>query len=327
MSSAAGERRYIRRPMRFSPRWSLVLVGAASALVFSPLACTDAATSSPGASGDAGADAADPRRDAGSSSTDPDDDASTTDEDASLPAQQEKEPNDGKTTTEIDSMTIPGAMSGTLDPAKDVDIFAVAPKAGELWEWTLAPSGADLVPHLTVFDTAQDNLNPTVLATSGAGTSVMLEHFVLSNGSFVAAVRDARNVSGGGNAGGPTFGYTLTATKKTPSPTTVTVPSTKSGKLASLSSVDLYTFTLTTETELDVIIRADRKAAPSTLDSRLSLFDANAKKSIGTNDDATGSTTDSQLGGTLPAGPYIAVVENEGTNGADLSYEIEFALR
>ena len=312
--------------MRSAPRWSLVLVTAASALVFAPLACTDAATSPDAASGDGGADAADRDRDAGGR-TDPEDDASTKDEDASPPAQQEKEPNDGTTTTEIDSMTIPGAMSGTLDPAKDVDIFAVTPKAGELWQWTLAPSGADLAPHLTVFDTAQDSKNPTVLATSGAGTSAVLQHFVLSNGSFVAAVRDARNVGGGGNVGGPAFGYTLTATKKTPSPTTVTVPSTKSGKLASLSSVDLYTFTLTTETELDVIIRADRKAVPSTLDSRLSLFDANAKTSIGTNDDATGSTIDSQLGGTLPAGTYIAVVENEGTNGADLSYEIEFALR
>lgn len=313
--------------MRSGPFCSLTFIAAASALVFAPLACTDSATSPDATGDDAGTDTGKPAKDGGGSD-DPEKDASTSDEeDASGPAQKEKEPNDGKTTTEIDAMTIPGAMSGTLDPAKDVDIFAVEPKAGELWQWTLAPSGADLAPHLTVFDTAADNLNPTVLATAAAGSTVTLQHFVLSGGSFVAAVRDARNVGGGGNVGGPSFGYTLTATKKTPQPTTVTVPSTKTGKLASLSSVDLFTFTLATATDMDVIIRAERKTPASTLDSRLSLFDTKAKKSIGTNDDASGTTTDSQLGGTLPAGTYIAVVENEGTDGADLSYEIELALR
>jgi hypothetical protein len=79
--------------------------------------------------------------------------------------------------------------------------------------------------------------------------------------------------------------------------------------------------------EVTVIVRAERLASPSTLDSRLSLFNVTLNKSAGTNDDAAGGTTDSELGGALPAGDYIAVVENEGTNGADLSYEIDFTLK
>lgn len=252
-------------------------------------------------------------------------------DDASEPepaAQKEAEPNDGKTGTDIGSMKLPGIMSGAIDPADDVDIFSVAPAPGDLWEWTLAPAGGSLAPHLTIFDTNPDNdVNPTVLVKGAAAQTITLQHFVLGTGKFVAAVRDARNVPTGTGQGGPTYGYTLTAKKKTPSPVAVTFPSVKTGKLASLSSVDVYAFTLAASTGLDVIVRADRKASPSTLDSRLSLFDAKGKKSVGTNDDASGGTTDSELGGTLPPGDYLAIVENEGTNDADLSYEIEFALR
>ena len=170
-------------------------------------------------------------------------------------------------------------------------------------------------------------MNPTALAKGDAAQTVTLQHFVLNDGKFVAAVRDARNVPTPAGNGGPTFGYALTAQRKTPQPVAVTLPSTKTGKLASLSSVDLYAFTLTTATGLDVVIKAARKVPASTLDSRLSIFETTAKKDIGTNDDASGSTTDSQLGGTLPAGNYVVVVENEGTNATDLSYEIDFTLR
>lgn len=289
--------------------------GEASPSTSSP---ADGGTTNPTPSGGKDAGGIDPSEaDAGSDASEP-----------ALTNQNEKEPNNGSTTTEVDTMTLPGIMNGAIDPANDIDIFSITLAPGDLWEWTLAPKGADLAPHLTVFDTDPANkTNPNVLAKGDAAQTITLQHFVLGTGKFVAAVRDARNVPSGTGRGGPTYGYTLTAKKKAPAPVAATFPSTKTGKLASLSSVDLYSFTLASSTGLDVIIRADRKAAPSTLDSRLSLFDVTTKKSVGTNDDASGTTTDSQLGGTLPAGSYIAVVENEGTNAADLSYEIEFALR
>jgi hypothetical protein len=143
----------------------------------------------------------------------------------------------------------------------------------------------------------------------------------------VVGVRDARNVGADGGKGGPTYGYSLVGKRKTPQPVSVTFPSTKAGKLASLGSVDLYTFTGTNNKGWDIVIRAKRKASPSTLDSRLSLFDLTNNKPIITNDnDAT--TTDSQIGSADPApSTYLVIVENEGKNDADLSYEIEFKQR
>lgn len=266
-----------------------------------------------------------PERDSGQGDDDDDDD-DPGEEDPPPGGDTETEPNNGGTATEVNALPIPGAISGTIDPANDVDVFGVNPAAGELWEWKLVPKG-ELAPHLIIFDTTPNNLNPNVLATGASGASVTLEHFVIGAGKFAAVVRDARNVPTASGKGGPAFGYTLTATKKTLQPTSVTFPSKKTGTLASLSSVQLYGFTATEGMRFDIIVRAGRKAAPSTLDSRLSLFNATTRKNVATNDDVSGTITDSELGGTLPAGEYIVVLENEGTNAADLSYEIEFALR
>lgn len=241
--------------------------------------------------------------------------------------QDEKEPNDGKTTTEVDSMTLPGTMNGALDPENDVDLFSIAPAPGELWEWTLTPSGGELAPHLTIFDADADNaVNPTTLAKAAAGGAAALQHFVLGTGTLLAAVRDARNVPSASGHGGPTYAYTLTAKKKALAPTPIAMGSTKQGELASLSSVDLYSFSLASATELDVMVHAEQKAPPSTLDPRVSIFSLTLNKSLGTNDNRAG-TTDPKLGGTLPAGSYVVVVDNEGTQDADLSYELELAPR
>ncbi len=301
---------------------SILLLPPSVLLLAVACSSTTAPPGSTAGTEDAGGTPTAPAKEAGS--TEPEEEDGGNEPDAG-PTQQEKEPNDGTTETEVGTMTIPGSMGGALDPKGDVDLFSIAPQPGELWEWTLAPVGGALAPSLTVFDLAGNS--PTMLGTSDTGTPLKLQHFVLASGNWLAAVRDSRNPTGAKNVGGPSFTYTLTATKKTPSPTAVTIPSTKTGKLASLSSVDLYSFTLPTSTGLDVIIRAERKAQPSTLDSRVSIFETGTKKSLGTNDDASGQTPDSQLGGTLPAGSYVVVVDNEGTNGADLSYEIEFKLR
>lgn len=249
------------------------------------------------------------------------------DAEAPLVKQSEKEPNNGATVTEVNAMTLPGEMAGAIDPANDVDIFSVNVAPGEYYEWTLTPTGAGLAPHLTIFDTAPKSLNPTRLVAGTAGGPASVAHFVLRTGSFVAAVRDARNVPTPSGQGGPTFGYTLVGRKKAPNLVKVTLPSTKSATLASLSSLDLYTFDGTAGAGFDVVVKAARKAPASTLDSRISLFDVTAKQTLITNDDAPG-TTDSQIGGTFPTtGPYVLVLENEGTDATDLSYQIDFTLR
>jgi hypothetical protein len=290
-------------------------------------ACSDSTTapSSSPSGEDAGTDTG--GGGGGTDSGDALEDAGADADEGPLPQQTEMEPNDGTPATAVNAMTIPGIMSGTIDPAKDVDIFSIDPAAGEFWEWTLAPTGSSLAPHLTVFDSAPSNQNPNHVAIGTAGQTIELQQFVLNAGKFLAVVRDARNVGADAGVGGAGFGYSLTARKKTVTPTTLAVPSTKGATLPSLSSVDLYTFTLSASTGLDVYVHAAEKTAPSTLDSRLSLFSTTTKKDIGTNDDATASTTDSQLGGTLPAGTYVVIVENEGTDASDLSYEVEIKLR
>lgn len=306
---------------------SLLLLS--SLALFIACSTTETSTSTPATTDDGGTDSsASTRRDSGDTDPDPDPDDAGVDADVPLTEQAEQEPNNGNPATQVQAMTIPGVMTGAIDPANDIDIFSVKPAAGELWEWKLAPKGAALAPHVTVFDTAADNTNPTVLAQGAAGTTATIQHFVLGGGTWVAAVRDARNVPSGTGQGGATHGYTFTAKKLTVQPTAITVGATKTGTLASLSSVALFELTLAQTTGIDVIVRAARKSSPSTLDSRLSMWSSTTKKSIGTNDDADGTTTDSQLGGdAIPAGKYVIVLDNEGTDASDLSFELEVAQR
>ena len=276
----------------------------------------DAATGTPPATGqDASDDTSVPNGDAGKDGGGPSSEAT------------EVEPNGGTPATAVGTMVLPGKMNGTIDPVGDTDIFSIKLAPGDFWEWTATPTTGDLAPHVIVFDTTAGSLNPSVVGLAAAGAPATLQHFVLRTGTFVVGMRDARNVGAAGGKGGPTYGYGLVAKRTTPQPIAVTFPATKTGKLASLGSVALYTFTGTNGKGFDIIVRAEQKVPSSTLDSRLSLFDLTAKKAIITNDNAAG-TTDSKVG-SADAAPstYMVIVENEGKDDADLSYEIEFALR
>jgi hypothetical protein len=247
-----------------------------------------------------------------------------------LTVSNESEPNGGQPATAVNPMVLPGTMNGKIDPANDVDIFSIQLAPGDFWDWTATPTSADLAPHVIVFDTDSAGKNPNVAGFAAAGAVAKVQHFVLSTGTFVVGVRDARNVPTPTGRGGPTYGYALTGKRATPAPIAVTFPVTKQGKLASVGSVDLYTFTGTNGKGFDVFVRAPSANAASTIDSRLSIFDIPAKNVIGTNDDdtSTGDTRDTKLGGATAApSTYMVIVENEGTDGTDLSYEIEFKLR
>jgi hypothetical protein len=296
--------------------------------LFAAAACSDSSSSSdptgpveagPGSDapvtpGDAGGDSA-TGTDAGDDSGEP------------LTTATEVEPNNGSTKTEFGTMKLPGVMNGKIDPVADVDLFAVDLVPGDFWEWSAAPTGADLAPHITVFDIATDAMNPTVVGYAAAGQPAKLQHFVLRPGTFLMGMRDARNIPAPGTKGGPTFGYAVTGKRGTPKPVSVTFPMTKTGKLASVGAEDFYTFTGTGGKGFDIVINADRKLPRSTLDSRISLFDLTAKKAIITNDNAAG-TTDSQVGSADPLpGTYLVIVDNEGKDETDLSYEIQFKQR
>lgn len=305
----------------------LVVPGLLLACVCAAVACSDSNETASGGDVDAATGDATPAtgKDAQGDSPSTITDAGA-DVEEPLTVADEVEPNNGTTKTEVGTMALPGTMNGKIDPANDADLFSVKLAPGDFWEWTATPKSADLAPHVIVFDSA-GGLNPIVAGFAGAGSPAVVQHFVLRTGTFVAGVRDARNVGADGGKGGPTFGYALTAKRKALQPTTVTFPSTKTGKLASVGSVELYTFTGTNNKGWDIIIRAARKAQPSSLDSRLSLFDLTNQKPIATNDNAA-ATNDSQLGSDDAApSTYLVIVENEGKDGSDLSYEIEFKNR
>lgn len=258
------------------------------------------------------------------------------------PSAKESEPNGGANddagVPQTNTMTIPGTMTGAIDPADDSDIFKLDFAPGDLWFFRIAAdNGAPYVPHLTVFDIAPSNLNPTRLVkAASASVDAPLPCFVLRPGTFVAAVRDARNVpsASSAHAGGPTDKYVLKAWKTTPVPTPVSLPSTVSGALKNVSALAFYSFTTTKNTNVEIVLKAARKASPSALDSRMSLFHAASKTAILTNDNAGGTTTDSEIRGPMPMdGEYWVIVENEAamtfdpSATPDLSYTIDFNLK
>jgi hypothetical protein len=297
------------------------------------VACSsESANVAPALGTDAGVDdAVAPRSDAGAAAeadaaTEPKPDASVA-LDAAMPTAQEMEPNNGQPETAVNALSIPGAIRGTIDPADDIDVFSIDVKPGEYWEWRAEPT-ADLSPLITMFDTAPNSLNPTALGWADAGASAVLQHFALRPGKFVVAMRDARNRAPSQKKGGPSFGYTLRAARGTLASKPVTFPSTMSGKLTSVGSIDTYAFTTTKGKGWDIVVKAQRKSTPSTLDARISLFDVAGNRAIITNDNVSQSITDSQIGSNdALSGAYLVIVENEGTNPADLSYEIEFKSR
>lgn len=295
-------------------------------------------------SSDAGTSAGAPASDAASALDGPlGSDAGTTvgDAEGTGPLQDEAEPNNGALseagTPETNTMTVPGIMQGAIDPADDADIFSLSLAPGELWQWTLDAKGSPYVPHVTVFDTAENNLNPTVLVKAGAASVVpTLEHFVLRPGKFVAAVRDARNVpaSSSAHAGSPKHTYSLSARRLTPQPKKVTLPETVTGALPTASSVALFTFSAKKDTAVEIVVKAARKTQPSALDSRMSLFNLTSKTAVLTNDNAGGATSDSEIRGPMPAdADYLVILENEGAqvfdpaSVPDLSYELDFKLK
>ncbi|MBI5493530.1 MAG: hypothetical protein HY904_00800 [Deltaproteobacteria bacterium] len=241
----------------------------------------------------------------------------------------EQEPNDGATAADVNAGTVPGTFAGAVDPADDMDIFAFDLTVGTVLAWTLSTPGGVMAPHLAL---SQDgNRVPTMVARAAAGGAARQEHFVLEGGRYYAIMRDARNVPAAASAhvGSAQHAWQLAVTTLAKTPRTVSFPADESGMLESVTAIETWQFTATAGMAFDIVLHARRKTPPSDMDSRLSLFHADAADWIITNDDDLAeSTVDSHVGGTLTAaGSYIVVVENVEPAATDLGYQLVFSLR
>ena len=237
-------------------------------------------------------------------------------------AATEQEPNDGAGVGELDALTAPGAKSGTIGRANDVDIFMVALTAGQQWRWRVDAHGSSLEPHLSVTE-AQGTV-PVLVARGSAGGVVEIEQLVLKTGSYAVIVRDSRNVpsSGSQGVGSAQHSYVVSGEASTRTPVLIAVPSTTAGGLTTRYATALHRFTLAASTAVTLQALATTKTPPSDLDTRLTLFSTTTNQWLGTNDDASGTNTDSKLTGTLPAGSYLVVVDNVSETATDLSFEL-----
>lgn len=240
------------------------------------------------------------------------------------PARAEVEPNNGTTAEDVDTVAFPGAITGAIDPAGDVDVFAADLPVGTRWTFRLDPGGAAYAPHLVVTNHADEA--PTTLATSAEGAAVELEQVILAGGRHNFIVRDARNVPDSTGVGGAGVTYTLTATPLERAPTTATIPSQPAGTLATPFSIAIYQFTLATETDVRIDVNARRLPSPSQLDTRASLVRVADQAYLITNDDLDGSL-DSRVEGLLPAGEYLLIVDNVAADATDLRYAVDFGTR
>jgi hypothetical protein len=271
----------------------------------------------------------DTNRDAVAGDPDTSTDGGPAGDDASvvLPTVAEVEPNNGPTDAGIESQLVsfPSRVTGAINPADDIDVLSASLAAGDVWTWTLDAKGSMLAPHLGVSELG--NKVPTMVATAAGGASAEQEHFVLETETYFVIARDVRNVGTSQHVGSPGHTWELTGRKTPRAPTALVVPSTAQGTLRTKTAISTYAFTLTQETGLDIELKATRKAPPSSVDSRMSLFDTTKKKWLITNDDISGSITDSKVGGLLPPSDYVLVVENIDPAATDLSFELVTTLR
>jgi len=241
----------------------------------------------------------------------------------------ETEPNNAATAAEVNALGVPGVMTGTINPADDLDVLRVELTAGAVWRWELMAPGGVVAPHLAI--TRDGDTTPRLVATGGAGGTAVQEHFVLETGVYFVVVRDARNVPAGSSqhVGSPQHQWRLSAAPLGRAPEGVVFPATVVGTLPCSSCLAAFVFDGTAGTGFDITVRAQRLAPASDLDTRLSLYDVTAADWLITNDDdATANTLDSRVGGMLPStGGYVAILDNVTVAPGRLDYQVDFSLR
>ncbi|MCC6749269.1 MAG: hypothetical protein IT371_16520 [Deltaproteobacteria bacterium] len=221
----------------------------------------------------------------------------------------ESEPNDGKTTTEVNAIKVPVLVRGSIGVADDADVFTFQAQAGDRLVARVQGQGG-LRPHLAVF--GEKGLGVPASVTSSASGETFAEYYVLKSGAYFVAVRDLRNVGGSSqHVGGPALTYALTVLGLSRPPISATVGSETKATISPYGTVLVFAFTAQKDEKVDVTVLAKRLVPPSDADTRLSLFHPGQAAWLGTNEDLSGSQSDSLLTGNLPfAGTYHAIVEN-----------------
>jgi hypothetical protein len=239
----------------------------------------------------------------------------------------ESEPNDGKTATEFNAITVPSVISGTIGTAGDADVFSFSAQAGD--RLTVQASSLDAAQlHLAVFGDAALNV-PAAVNAFGNGKDAFAEYYVLKSGTYYIALRDRRNVgSNPAGVGGPTFGYTITVAPLSRAPQAITVGQSKTDQITPAGTVRVYAFSAKKDDQLELRAKAKALTPASDVDTRLSLFHPGQKAWLGTNDNPSLSETDSLLQGKMPfTGTYHVVVENVADSGSDLRVEVSVDVK
>ncbi len=229
----------------------------------------------------------------------------------------EKEPNDGKTPSDLNLVTWPAAIVGSIGKAGDTDIFGINVKAGDRFV-VKVKAGGPFQPHLVIFDP----LGKLPTAANAGPSDLFAEYYCLKSGALYIGLRDRRNVAKPPkNVGGPAFTYTLSIERLKRAPTPVTVSKEISSSLAPRGVVRVFSFSATKGLDMQITVDAKKLSTPSQVDSRLSLFHPGQKIWAGTNDDATSGLSDSLLKGPMPfTGTYHAIVENVKIDATDLRF-------
>lgn len=255
-------------------------------------------------------------------------DSSVVEDGSTLPSYSESEPNNGTLldggAIQVNTYTPPGAISGTISPADDVDAFGLSFEVGSVWSWEVVPA-ASLAPVLFVSDNRPQNDpdgTPNTLVKGAAGETIRQEQFVFAARTYYGAVGDAR--SAGSKAGGA---YVLTVAPLTRTPTALQPGKVVKATLASRGAIDLYSITTMGGDGWDLDIRAHRKTPASDMDSFVSIYETNLKKRLLSNDDISLNESDSHIGTSIASGSYVVVVSNLTEAPTDLSYEIELTSR
>ena len=213
-------------------------------------------------------------------------DASTPPDAAALPQLTEQEPNNyGTGGTEYNAATPPFQMTGFFETGThpDVDVLGAQLNAGDVWAWDLAGTTDKVSPYLYIFEKA--NVVPYMVSFAAPSATAEQEHFVLESGFWYVVVadhnnpRDSSSTCGASNpcVGGPDYTWVLTVRATPRAPTPVAFPSSVQASLRHAQAIDLYGFHAATTFKFDVDLKAKRKSPPSTLESRMSLFDATSK--------------------------------------------------
>ncbi|MCH7876555.1 MAG: putative Ig domain-containing protein [Gemmatimonadetes bacterium] len=238
----------------------------------------------------------------------------------------EVEPNDS--ISQAGLVALGDALAGTIDPAGDVDYFAIDLVAGTLLDLDVDASqvGSPLNPVIALFDV--DSLTLLALNDDFDGLDSRIMYPILADGRYFVGI-----VSFGGASGGPSHTYTLafgefSVAEAEPNNTAaeanlVALGDTTTGALAPPGDVDYFAVDLPGAVLLDVTIAP---LAFGDFFATVLLFDVDGTTLL---DSASIFDNPPQIRAYIPAAGryYVVVQEDLGGGGPATFYELTLTTR